>query len=211
MTPPTFNHRYYGFTLSMNRGVLLNGARLILLRATCEALSRAIVLSRANLTLSGYDTCGQADFISCNDEDDRELVLEQPTQDLPMTLETSRLVTFFIANRLALRVGDTQQFNVADEWREQEYPQRVEAEGDSGIVREVTFNGSHLGMVTLSFGDSQNALDMVLDLNLTLDLWTLNAETQAFYDRMLTALRAIGWTFLSLPESFMQRGSGADG
>ncbi|WP_456832646.1 hypothetical protein [Deinococcus sp. UYEF24] len=52
---------------------------------------------------------------------------------------------------------------------------------------------------------------MVLDLNLTLDLWTLNAETQAFYDRMLTELRAIGWTFLSLPEFFMQSGSGADG
>ncbi|MGY2893190.1 hypothetical protein [Deinococcus sp. UYEF24] len=77
----------------MNQGVLLNGARLTLLRATCEALSHAIVLGRANLTLSGYDTYGQADFISYNNEDDRELVLEQPTQDLPMKLETSRLVT----------------------------------------------------------------------------------------------------------------------
>jgi len=50
-------------------------------------------------------------------------VLEQLAQDFPMTLETSRLVTFFIANGLALRGRGTEQFNIADEWRAQEYPQ----------------------------------------------------------------------------------------
>lgn len=66
-------------------------------------------------------------------------------------------------------------------------------------------------MVTLSFGDAQNELDMVLELNLTLDLWTLNAETRVFYDQMLTELRTIGWTFRSLPEFFRVSASPVEG
>jgi len=86
----------------------------------------------------------------------------------------------------------------------------VEGEGDALLTREVTFSGSHLGMVTLSCGDSQHELDMVLELNLPLDLWTRNTEPRVLYDQVLTALRTIGWTFLS-PEFFRVSASPVEG
>ncbi|MGY2896150.1 hypothetical protein [Deinococcus sp. UYEF24] len=83
---PTFHHRSYGFTLKMNRGVLLNGARLALLRATLVALNHAVVLGQARLTLNGYDIFGQADFLAYTQEDHRSLVLERPVSDLPVSV-----------------------------------------------------------------------------------------------------------------------------
>lgn len=199
MSTVTYNKTYYRFGWVRNESVIGNARRVELARSAFTALAGVVRVGPLLATFAAWTSFDLPDVVSYTGELDERTV---ELTDLDAHVDGPHLLCALTSGwTVTLRVYGAEALDIFDPafaGLQRQFISRA-----TGEVGRIEHNGQWLGGVNLSFGDSQEDLNIRLEVYLSLDLWSLNSATQAAYSDALQQLSALGWAVAQRPEGML--------